>query len=165
MERAPPAGNVVLKRIYDRPAEADGVRVLVDRLWPRGLRKEAARTDLWMKDLAPSRDLRLWFGHDAARWPEFRQRYRQELAAKTEALAALRALARHRRVTLLYAAADGRRNNAAVLRAAVLMRPVAPLPVMPSRRQPSPEVSGAAYAVSPDAGRVPAPTPPPSPRR
>lgn len=105
-----------LKRVYDPPAPDDGRRVLVDRLWPRGLRRETARLDLWLKEVAPSTELRRWFGHDPARWPAFRSRYRAELAARADALEELRALLRQGPVTLLFAARDGERNHAVVLR-------------------------------------------------
>lgn len=122
MERTPPARNLILKRAFDPPAEADGVRVLVDRLWPRGLRKEAARIDRWMRNLAPSGELRRWFGHDPERWEEFRRRYEEELGEHPEALEVLRALAAERPVTLVFAARNVRHNNAAVLRAMLLRR-------------------------------------------
>lgn len=108
------AGRVRLKRAYEPPARADGTRVLVDRLWPRGLSKDKARVDLWLRDVAPSTGLREWFGHDPGKWPEFRRRYRAELAGNT-ALAELRALCRAGTVTLLYAARDTEHNNARVL--------------------------------------------------
>ena len=127
-EQTPPARSLILKRVYDPPDAADGVRILVDRLWPRGVRKEAARIDRWMRDLAPSPALRQWFGHDPARWEEFCRRYRAELAARTEALEALRALARQRPVTLVHAARDARHNNAVALRAALLRRKLPPEP-------------------------------------
>lgn len=106
-----------IRRIYE-PAEADdGLRVLVDRLWPRGLKKEQAAVDLWLKEVAPSHELRRWFGHAPARWEEFRRRYRQELAARPEALSPLlERLRQGQRLTLLYAARDDRFNNAAALR-------------------------------------------------
>lgn len=113
--RRPPASErpvVRVRRVYDPPAPEDGFRVLVDRLWPRGLPR--ARVDLWMREVAPSDALRRWFGHDPARWPEFRRRYRAELAA-SEHLPELQALARRGRVTLLFAARDVTRNNAVVL--------------------------------------------------
>jgi uncharacterized protein YeaO (DUF488 family) len=105
------------KRAYEPPAPGDGHRVLIDRLWPRGLAKDAARIDEWLKDLAPSNELRQWFGHDPARFPDFRVRYQRELANET-AEAQLDALARRARqgpVTLVYAAHDELHNNAAVL--------------------------------------------------
>jgi uncharacterized protein YeaO (DUF488 family) len=108
--------RVQLKRAYDSPSPRDGMRVLVDRLWPRGMRKAKARIDLWLKDVAPSTALRQWFGHDPARWSEFRRRYRAELKRQPEALAQLRKLARQRRVTLVFGARDERRNQAVVLK-------------------------------------------------
>ncbi len=79
--------GIQIKRVYDEPAKDDGYRVLVDRIWPRGLTKEKAKVDLWLKDIAPSTPLRKWFGHDPARWPEFRERYAKELAANDQVLA------------------------------------------------------------------------------
>lgn len=108
---------VKVRRAYDPPQAADGFRVLVDRLWPRGLRKEDARVDLWLREAAPSDGLRRWFRHDPARWEEFRRRYREELRS-SPALEKLRALARRARretVTLLFAARDEAHNNAVVL--------------------------------------------------
>jgi uncharacterized protein YeaO (DUF488 family) len=109
--------EVRVKRAYDPPAADDGVRVLVDRLWPRGLKRDEAVIDLWLKDVAPSADLRRWFGHDPARWAGFQDRYRAELAGNA-ALDRLLALAkRDKRVTLLYGAKDTEHNNAVVLQA------------------------------------------------
>jgi uncharacterized protein YeaO (DUF488 family) len=105
-----------VKRIYDPADPADGKRILVDRLWPRGVSREKAQVDDWLKDLAPSDELRRWFGHDPARWPEFQARYRAELSSQGPRLDELRALAARGRVTLLYAARDSEHNNAAVLR-------------------------------------------------
>jgi len=107
--------DVRIKRIYEPPQAADGARVLVDRLWPRGLRKEAAALTGWHKDVAPSLTLRRWFGHDPARWQAFRARYRAELDANAAALAPLRELARAGPLTLLYGARDGTHNHAIVL--------------------------------------------------
>lgn len=107
---------VRVKRIYDEPATEDGTRILVDRLWPRGIAKDKARIDEWLKEIAPSDELRQWFGHDPARWDEFRERYRQELETKTEPLAGLRKLAAGGTVTLLFAAKDEKHNNAVVLK-------------------------------------------------
>jgi uncharacterized protein YeaO (DUF488 family) len=113
------AGAAVrMKRAYDPASDYDGYRVLVDRLWPRGVRKETARIDVWMRDLAPSAELRRWFGHDPARWDEFRRRYRAELA-DPQRRALLDELAQHARrgpLTLLYGARDIAHNNAVVLR-------------------------------------------------
>ncbi len=108
--------RVQLKRAYDSPSPRDGTRILVDRLWPRGISKAKARIDLWLKDVAPSTALRQWFGHDPARWSEFRRRYRAELRRQPDALAQLRALARRGRVTLVFGARDERRNQAVVLK-------------------------------------------------
>lgn len=110
-----------LKRVYD-PAEAeDGTRVLVDRLWPRGLTKEEAEIDLWAKEVAPSHELRRWFAHKPERWEEFQARYREELESPEaqERIAELRAMARKGRVTLVYSARDETMNNAQVLRNAL----------------------------------------------
>lgn len=112
--------EIGIKRAYDPPAPEDGLRVLVDRLWPRGLKREGAKIDLWLKAVAPSADLRRWFGHDPARWPGFQDRYRAELAGNA-ALDELRAIVKQgQRVTLLFGAKDTEHNNAVVLRAVVL---------------------------------------------
>ena len=116
------AGHVRLKRAYEPPDPDDGTRVLVDRLWPRGVRKADAAVDLWLKDLAPSTALRKWFGHDPARWPEFRERYAEEVSRHSESLAQLRDLARQGPVTLVYSAHDEAHNDAVVLRELVLGR-------------------------------------------
>jgi uncharacterized protein YeaO (DUF488 family) len=107
--------GISLKRAYEPPAETDGMRVLVDRLWPRGITKSRARIDLWLKDLAPSTALRKWFGHDPGKWPEFRKRYRAELKGNP-ALAELREQSRQRDITLVYAARDELHNDAVVLK-------------------------------------------------
>jgi uncharacterized protein YeaO (DUF488 family) len=105
------------KRIYEAYAKEDGFRVLVDRLWPRGVSKEKARIDLWLKDLGPSTELRQWFGHDPHKWPEFRKRYQKELAGKEGLLHELRKQETARgKVTLLYAARDQAHNEAIVLK-------------------------------------------------
>lgn len=110
--------KIALKRVYDEPEPGDGTRVLVDRLWPRGLSKERAHIDLWLKEIAPSNELRKWFGHDPEKFAEFRHRYVAELASETgqEAVAKLRDMARRELVTLLFAAHDTEHNNAVVLR-------------------------------------------------
>lgn len=108
---------LLIKRVYDPPAKDHGYRVLVDRIWPRGLSKGAAQIDEWLKDIAPSTALRKWFGHDREKWKEFMQRYFRELDANPAAVAQLRALARGRRVTLLFAAKDIEHNNAVALKA------------------------------------------------
>jgi uncharacterized protein YeaO (DUF488 family) len=109
--------TVNVKRVYEPPSGDDGIRVLVDRLWPRGLSKAKASVDLWLKDLAPSVRLRRWFNHDPGRWAEFKQRYAEELDAKTAAIAALTGAARRGRVTLLFGARDQHHNNAVALHA------------------------------------------------
>ena len=109
---------VRIKRIYEPASENDGLRILVDRVWPRGISRYDAQIDSWDKEIAPSTELRKWFGHRPERWKEFQQRYRAELKANT-ALDELRALTRRRRVTLLYAARDTDHNHAVVLRSLV----------------------------------------------
>ncbi|WP_296750253.1 DUF488 domain-containing protein [Thiobacillus sp.] len=111
-----------VKRVYALPSPEDGARILVDRLWPRGLSREKARVDLWLKELAPSTELRKWFNHDPAKWDEFRQRYQQELRQQPAALAQLVELAGTRPVTLLFGAKEERFNDAVVLKAFVLAR-------------------------------------------
>ena len=110
--------TIALKRVYDEPESSDGTRVLVDRLWPRGLSKERARVDLWLKEIAPSNELRKWFGHEPEKFAEFRRRYEAELASESgqEALAKLRDIARRGPVTLVFGAHDMEHNNAVVLR-------------------------------------------------
>jgi uncharacterized protein YeaO (DUF488 family) len=108
--------GIRLKRAYLPPSPEDGVRVLVDRLWPRGLPKSEAAIDRWLKDLAPSTELRRWFGHDPSRWSEFRRRYEVELSRHTELLDALRAMAQKGPVTLVFAAQDELHNQAVVLK-------------------------------------------------
>ena len=105
-----------IKRVYESPAKDDGTRILVDRLWPRGLTKEKAAIDLWLKDLAPSTDLRNWFGHDPEKWNEFQKRYRLELEKNTEAVALLKAQLKRGQVSLVYGAKDELHNDAVVLR-------------------------------------------------
>lgn len=108
--------RILTKRVYADPAPEDGFRVLVDRLWPRGLSKERAAVDHWQRELAPSDTLRHWFGHDPSRWDEFRHRYFAELDTIPEIVAGLRAeLDAHPRVTLLYATRDETHNNAVAL--------------------------------------------------
>jgi|SRR5215469_13212451 len=104
-----------LKRVYEEPDAKDGQRVLVDRLWPRGLTKEKARVDVWLKNIAPSTELRKWFGHDPAKWTEFKRRYRAELKENAEQVALLEAEVRKGPVTLLYGAKDDQHNDAVVL--------------------------------------------------
>lgn len=109
--------QIALKRVYEAPAANDGVRILVDRLWPRGLAKESAGVDIWLKAIAPSDDLRKWYGHDVDKWPEFKKRYFAELDAAQDALKELRAYLRQGKVTLLYAAKETEHNNAVALKA------------------------------------------------
>jgi uncharacterized protein YeaO (DUF488 family) len=122
MSTAIKAGNVKLKRAYEQAEAEDGMRILVDRLWPRGVKKEDAAIDQWMKDLAPSTELRKWFGHDPARWEEFRKRYAAEVNGHPEQLQQLRALARKGTVTLVYSARDEEHNDAVALRDLILGR-------------------------------------------
>jgi uncharacterized protein YeaO (DUF488 family) len=107
--------DVRLKRAYEPPARSDGYRVLIDRLWPRGVSKEDAQLDEWARELAPSSELRRWFGHDPARFEEFRRRYLDELAAQQAKLRELRQLARKGTLTLVYGARDSEHNDAVVL--------------------------------------------------
>lgn len=104
-----------IKRVYEKPDESDGIRVLVDRLWPRGLKKEEAKIDHWMKEIAPSDSLRKWFAHKEEHWEAFKGRYKKELKVKNELLKQLQDLGRDKKITLLYAARDEERNNAVVL--------------------------------------------------
>ena len=107
---------VKLKRVYDPVSKDDGKRVLVDRLWPRGVKKDEARIDEWLKEVAPSDELRRWYGHDPSKWEEFRKRYLAELKGKSDLVARLRREKNKRTLTLLFAAKDEARCNAAVLR-------------------------------------------------
>ncbi|MFM9843228.1 MAG: DUF488 domain-containing protein [Dongiaceae bacterium] len=108
--------DIHLKRAYDPPAAADGLRILVERLWPRGLTRGRAKIDHWCKEVAPSPELRKWFGHDPARWPEFQKRYRAELKANAAEVARLEGLCAGRRVTFVFAARDEAMNSAMLLR-------------------------------------------------
>jgi uncharacterized protein YeaO (DUF488 family) len=112
---------IQLKRAYDLPMETDGERLLIDRLWPRGLRKDAAQLSAWLKNLAPSDDLRRWFAHDPSHWQEFQERYRAELRApeKENLIRELAQKARQGKVTLVFAAHDLSHNNAVVLKAVI----------------------------------------------
>jgi uncharacterized protein YeaO (DUF488 family) len=112
--------SIHLKRVYEPPSKKDGKRILVDRLWPRGIKKVDAEVDLWLKDIAPSNELRHWFGHDPERWEEFRARYIDELHESAPSLKELRALAAQGPITLLFAARDEEHNNAVVLRDVLL---------------------------------------------
>jgi uncharacterized protein YeaO (DUF488 family) len=114
--------DIRIKRVYEIVSPEEGYRVLVDRLWPRGLSRERVQASMWLKDAAPSTPLRKWFGHDPARFEEFRHRYIEELSEKPEVIAGLLELARKDRVTLLYAARDPECNHAVVLREYLLLR-------------------------------------------
>lgn len=117
-----PASHLSLKRAYEPAAPEDGYRILIDRLWPRGVSKEEAALDDWLKEIAPSIDLRKWFGHDPSRWREFQRRYRAELRGHTEELDRIRHLAKARHVTLVYSAHDDQHNDALVLQNVLLGR-------------------------------------------
>ncbi|MCK9511249.1 MAG: DUF488 domain-containing protein [Pigmentiphaga sp.] len=115
-----PTSHLRLKRAYEPAESSDGLRILVDRLWPRGLSKDKAALDDWLKDIAPSTELRRWFGHDPERWKEFQRRYREELKQHGEALEHLRGLAKEKTVTLVYSAHDEEHNDAVVLKEVLL---------------------------------------------
>lgn len=115
--RSFPGGNIQIRRVYDAPSPTDGARVLVDRLWPRGVSKERAALDLWLKEIAPSTELREWFGHDPDRWSGFCTRYRAELDANPACVEQLEALARKGPLTLLFGARNTEQNEAVVLAA------------------------------------------------
>lgn len=107
---------IKIKRVYEKPEKVDGWRVLVDRLWPRGIKKEDAHVDVWMRDVAPSDALRKWFGHEPEKWGEFQKRYRSELAKKKELIAELKKMEKeHGALTLLFGAKDEEHNQAVVL--------------------------------------------------
>ncbi|HEV7490180.1 MAG TPA: DUF488 family protein [Rhodanobacteraceae bacterium] len=114
---------IKLKRVYEKPASGDGFRVLVDRLWPRGVSKVAAHVDRWLKEVAPSTGLRRWFGHDPSRWTEFRTRYFAELELRADAIAELRALIAENPVTFVYAAKDPEHTHALALKDFVERKP------------------------------------------
>ena len=105
-----------VKRVYEEPSKEDGFRVFVERLWPRGISKERAAVDLWLKDVAPSPELRKWFAHDSAKWEEFRRRYKKELEKKTNEIHLLLNKSRDGTVTLVYAAHDQEHNSALILK-------------------------------------------------
>jgi uncharacterized protein YeaO (DUF488 family) len=108
--------NIKIKRVYEQPDKGDGVRILVDRLWPRGLTKEKASVDLWLKEIAPSTELRKWFGHDPDKWKSFRGRYETEIRHKDDLVKVLNQKAREGMITLLYGARDEKHNEALVLK-------------------------------------------------
>ncbi len=107
---------IELKRVYEKPSRKDGLRILVDRLWPRGVSKERASLHLWLKDIAPSSELRKWFDHDPAKWKEFQVRYRKELREKKDDLKLLKEKSKEHTVTLVYGAKDEEHNEALVLK-------------------------------------------------
>ena len=109
--------TIRLKRAYDTAAKSDGMRILVERLWPRGVTKERAAIDHWLKDVAPSPELRRWYNHQPERWPEFQKRYTSELDANTDAVAELKGLCASGTVTFVFAARDTERNGAVALKA------------------------------------------------
>ena len=109
---------IKIKRIYDQPAKDDGFRILVDRLWPRGISKEKVKVDLWLREIAPSNDLRKWFSHDPKKWEDFKIRYERELKGKQELLHKIKEAEKEKGiVTILYSARDEEHNNAVVLNA------------------------------------------------
>ena len=108
--------TIHIKRVYDTASASDGSRILVDRLWPRGFSKEKLKLDAWMKDLAPSNELRKWYSHEEAKWPEFRRRYFKELKQQPELVAELRKKARCHTVTLLFSTRETERSNAVALK-------------------------------------------------
>jgi len=114
--------SIRIKRVYEEPDEEDGRRILVDRLWPRGLTKEKARVDLWLKDVAPSTDLRKWFAHDPAKWTQFQERYREELKEGKEQISLLKQEAAKGTITLVYGARDQQHNEAVVLQKLLKLR-------------------------------------------
>jgi uncharacterized protein YeaO (DUF488 family) len=116
-------GKIFVKRVYEPAAKSDGFRLLVDRLWPRGLSKDNAHIDLWLRDIGPSTALRKWFNHDPARWAEFQRRYDAELKEKATLLATIKKHAKTQPVTLLYSAKDEQHNQAVALRNFLLKRP------------------------------------------
>jgi uncharacterized protein YeaO (DUF488 family) len=122
MSKTIPEDHVRLKRAYEPPAADDGTRILIDRLWPRGVKKTNAAIDEWMKEIAPSGALRKWFGHDPDRWQEFRRRYQSEIRQHPEQFEWLRKLAQQGPITLVFSARDEAHNNAVVLKDLLLDR-------------------------------------------
>jgi uncharacterized protein YeaO (DUF488 family) len=114
------ADRIRLKRAYEPPAADDGIRILIDRLWPRGVKKTDAAIDEWMKEIAPSTELRKWFGHDPKRWREFSRRYQKEIKQRPDEINRLRTLAKRRQITLVFAAHDEAHNDAVVLKYVLL---------------------------------------------
>lgn len=141
----PPRPKVGMKRVYDEPSPEDGQRILIDRLWPRGVSRKSARLDQWRKDLAPSDDLRRWFGHDPGRFRDFRTRYRRELRDRSVALDELVHRAMRGPLTLLFGARDRDHSNAAVLKELLEEK----LRARPSRRWNRPRSSNGPWAAGP----------------
>ena len=108
--------HINIKRVYEEPKKDDGERILIDRLWPRGLTKEKAKVDLWLKDIAPSTTLRKWFGHEPSKWNEFKKKYHDELKDNTESVNKLKEELKKEKVTLIYGAKDKEHNDAVVLK-------------------------------------------------
>ncbi len=108
--------TIKLKRAYEKPEESDGLRILVERLWPRGISKEDAKLDLWMKDVAPSNELRKWYNHDHEKWAEFKKRYFEELNGEKDAVEELRKAVRGKDVTFVYGSREEKYNSAAALK-------------------------------------------------
>lgn len=111
----PAMTTIQIKRAYEKPAKDDGYRILVDRLWPRGLKKETAKIHLWLKEIAPSNELREWFKHESDKWPEFKKRYHKELKTKKDLIKVILDKSKQQTVTLLFGAKDVEHNNAIVL--------------------------------------------------
>lgn len=110
------AMDVKLKRVYEEPSDSDGTRILVDRLWPRGLTKEKAKVDVWLKDIAPTTELRKWFNHEPSKWLEFKKRYQAEIINNTGAVAALKKHLENGKATIVYGAKDKEHNDAVVIK-------------------------------------------------
>jgi uncharacterized protein YeaO (DUF488 family) len=108
--------TIDIKRVYEEPADSDGTRILVDRLWPRGLTKEKARVDVWLKEIAPSTELRKWFNHEPSKWSEFKKKYQAELRANPETITALKRLLANGKATIVYGAKDEEHNDAVVIK-------------------------------------------------
>ncbi len=109
--------DLAIKRVYEAPDKKDGFRILVDRIWPRGMKKEKAKIDLWLKSVAPTTALRKWFGHDPKKWKEFKERYREELEENTDSVKQIKEQLKKGKVTLVYGAKDEEHNQAVVLKA------------------------------------------------
>jgi len=107
---------VPIKRVYVEPSKSDGIRILVDRLWPRGLTKEKAKVDVWLKDIAPTTELRKWFNHEPSKWPEFKKKYWAEISKNTDALSVLEKHLANGKVTIVYGAKDEEHNDAVVIK-------------------------------------------------